>query len=248
MARLDADGVRVPAFFYMLYGPDEDWPTHDWAVEAGRDSFYGINEPGAEYDLQPLPNGMADWTYVHTCIKDGQHHRFFCDVTLPDADLDALPDIKRVHMMCFVSARARAIIEAHDPAGATWIPATLRGRPSEVAAPQGYSVMLPRRMFHSNNENAEQKPNIDFTPVFPGFYAEMQYNPVTRAFFEDIPLWCAHGRYDHPVFSELLFRTLKRAGVTGIEERTGPCLVDWEGGTIGHILHEPPRAKLECRW
>lgn len=248
MAEPDADGVLVPSFFYVLNAPGEHWPTDDWAEEAGRDTVYGINEPGGGYDLQPLLDGMEDWTYVHVRLDPAQQHRFFCDVSVPDADLAALPDIRRVCSMCFVSRRAREIIDEHDPEGAIWIPVTLRGRPSGQAAVKDHAVLLPRRSFHHNQRETDRRPAVDFHPVFPELYADLQYNPATRAFFGDIALWFANGWCHAPHFSEALFRALKRAGVTGIEERTGPYQLDWQGGSIAHVLHEPPRGELEGKW
>lgn len=172
---------------------------------------------------QPLPEGMDRWSYNLITLGDPQN---MAGLNLnptyvgPDYMCDVLPDIM-VSLCCnFVRSNARDVIEAVDPEGSYFFPATILQKESHEPVDGDWWYWLQRRELHVvNREGLPRWYNSTMNGYCRRSHVayELTENPAVRNFISGIPIW---GLGFYVSFNREMFTALKAAGVSGLVELT----------------------------
>lgn len=229
-------GVLQDALFYIYARPGTIWEDDLSAKPLGRTRPFRLRSPNINREDLTMSATMQGWSHTRIALAPPAAEAHFSDLEIADAAAEQVPDVLRLHGRMLCSPAAQAVIDQMAPDQAEWVPVQLIGATSKAVL-HTYAALVVRNHMFFETDAALAKPDLDFDPgVAEQVFARLLTDADARAYFEALDLWCFVAGADRPVFSRRLFHALKSAGLSGLDEKSNPRAMFYDGkDVIGHV-------------
>lgn len=190
----------------------------DWAQPSG-----GLKRRDLLHCLipQPCPEELSGWQYELLDLSDEEYRSMARPHGIETAAFDALPDIFDWLPALIVRTHVRDMLEELFPDGSLFFPLTVCDPEAGETVVSDRWSWIPRhrlRLKEDRSRGSERRKRPTCRGPLGNERAswEVAHNPAFHRLADTLPFWGTSPRYADAVFRSDVFRSLRKAGVTGL--------------------------------